>query len=190
MDQISSEIAERLNQTEPVFTQVAKDSIDIFSADPTFTSDFNNLLIKDVCQLTAWVFQPWQVLYCMYNFTTPVLQHGLVNSMTFFQRNAFAALTELQAKQKQNINKTAYFQQSVFKDIDDSIFYMFRLYQATQARMYQGLTYSVNNSLPFLDIVNTAAIFILVLVVCWWLKSYRGQQREMGQLYGTVLQFP
>ena len=65
--------------------------------------------------------------------------------MTFFQRNAYEALRELQAKQYQNINKTAYFMQDVFEDIDDSIFYMFRLYQATQTRMYQGLNHYVTS---------------------------------------------
>lgn len=166
-----------LNQTEPRFTKVAKDSVDLFSGDPTFTKDFNDLLVVDSCKLTAFLFEPWQVYYCINNFTTPILSLGLVSGMTFFQRNAYNALSELLAKQHQNINKTAYFMQDVFTDIDDSIFYMFRLYQATQDRMYKGLRYIVNSSLFLLDTINAFSTLILVFVMFWWIKSYRTQQR-------------
>jgi hypothetical protein len=92
--------------------------------------------------------------------------------MNFFQRNAFEALNELQHKQYQNINKTEYFMQNVFKDIDDSLFYMFRLYQATQARMYIGLNYSIDSSLYLLDILNILSTTILAFILIWWFWSY------------------
>lgn len=115
---------------------------------------------------------------------------GLVNSMTFFQRNAYEALKELQRRQSEEVNKTEYFTRKVFQDIDDSIFYMFRLYQATQARMYEGLNFSVSESLIFLDILNSCSVAVFVLLLGWWLFGLKSQRRTLMQLYGAVLQFP
>lgn len=101
VDQITLEIAAHLNQSEPVFTSKAKESLNIFSStDPAFVQDFNSLLVQDMCSLTAWVFEQWEVDYCHFNFTYSIMELGLVNSMTFFQRNAYSALMELHRKQK------------------------------------------------------------------------------------------
>ena len=137
VEQITREISTHLNQSEPVFTSKAKESLNIFaSTDPAFGVDFNMLLVDDICSLTSWGFEEWGVDYCNFNFTYSIMELGLVNSMVFFQRNAYSALMELYSKQKESINKVDYFTSAVFRDIDDSLFYMFRLYQATQARMY------------------------------------------------------
>lgn len=60
VEQITMEISAHLNQSEPIFTSKAKDSLNIFAnTDPTFVTEFNSLLVDDICSLTALVFESW-----------------------------------------------------------------------------------------------------------------------------------
>lgn len=118
------------------------------------------------------------------------MELGLVNSMVFFQRNAYSALMELYSRQKESLNKVAYFTSDVFRDIDDSLFYMFRLYQATQARMYESLNYSISTSLVLLKLVNALSVAAICGSIIWWLAGYRRTQKDLKNLYGVVLQLP
>lgn len=64
----------------------------MFSFDPTFEQDFNNLLIKNSCEITAWVFESWQIDYCYNNFHYNILSKGVASGMQYLQRNTEAAL--------------------------------------------------------------------------------------------------
>jgi hypothetical protein len=191
VEQITREISVHLNQSEPIFTSKAKESLNIFAGtDPTFDDDFNNLLVQDICSLTSSLFEKWGVDYCRSNFTFSMMELGLVSSMTFFQRNAYSSLMELYSRQAESINKVEYFTTDVFRDIDDSLFYMFRLYQATQARMYESLNYSISTSLVLLKLINALSVAALSAYTLWWFCGFRRTQQDLKNLYGVILQLP
>lgn len=183
-------MSKSLNQTDPFFSKYVKNSLDIFAEDPSFKDDFNYILVGDACNLTQMLCDPWQVYYCFNNFTFDILSLGLVNGMTFWQRNAFEALNHLRNKQLQNINKTEYFRQEVFQDIDDSIIYLYQLWLLTQDRMYQGLNNIVENYLFLLDLLNTSCTLLLFLMMVWWMLRFRREQQMIADLHGIVLQLP
>lgn len=83
-----------------------------------------------------------------------------------------------------------YFTSEVFRDIDDSLFYMFRLYQATQARMYESLNYSISTSLIVLKLINALSVAAICGSTLWWLCGYRRTQKDLKNLYGVILQLP
>lgn len=116
-----------------------------------------------------------------------MLEGGLINSMQFFQRIVYEAVFDLK---KNNTDPHQYFRQKIFEDLDDYIFYMFRLYQATQARMNKGLAntmyYRVNS------LVTMAAITIVILgaLVGYWLWRLHGERMKLATIWGYFVIYP
>ena len=81
--QITQELEAHLNHTEVVFIRKSKAAIDLFDeSDPPFKKDFNDLIIKDVCELTANSLEPWQVEKCTNGMHFHVLKQGVAAGMT------------------------------------------------------------------------------------------------------------
>lgn len=90
----------------------------------------------------------------------------------------------------QNINATAYFKQAVYEDIDDYLIYMFRLYQATQARLVQGLNTSIDRTVGVSSKLLLVQGAILVIILFHWFYKMDAEMLKISNLYSQVLQFP
>jgi hypothetical protein len=87
------------------WNQIAKQAINIFSrTDPTFSSDFNNIITESVCELTAPLFEDWQVEYCKNSTHYQILQKGALAGMEFLQRETMNALITMQ--NSNSVNRT------------------------------------------------------------------------------------
>jgi hypothetical protein len=86
--------------------------------------------------------------------------------MELLHRRAMEAFMVL--KDSPNENATALFTQKIHQDLDDYMFFMFLIFQATQARMYNGLTYSIINLGVILEQMNILATIIIVSIVAYW----------------------
>ncbi len=78
--------------------------------------------------------------------------------MYFLQRSTMEALIEL--RDSPALNKTDYFKGKVFQDLDDYLFFMFRIYQMTQDRMYTGLTHSIADTMSLITVVDCLIVLI------------------------------
>ena len=95
-----------------------------------------------------------------------MLEEGLISSMQYFHRIVYQAVFDLKAN---STNPQAYFRQRIFEDLDDYIFYMFRLYQATQARMNEGLSNTIKIRIFILISLSAVAIALLALALVFLL---------------------
>ena len=102
-----------------------------------------------------------------------ILTKGLVAGMNFFQRETFGALLDLRDGQYTAEEKKVYFKDKVYQDIDDYIIYMFKLFQATQARMVQGMNTSINIKLTTSLYFKAAQVTVILLVMGVWILNRR-----------------
>jgi hypothetical protein len=87
-------------------------------------------------------------------------------------------------------NATATFISDVYQDLDDYMYYMFQIYQLTQARMYQGLSNTVQALSVDLTLINCAATILFLLVVLYWFINLKEEKLKLSYLYGYVIQIP
>ena len=140
--QFEKKLLDSLEQHQVIFNTVALEAMTTFEEDdPKFLEEFSDLLIVDVCQLTQEHFEQWEVYKCFHEMHNKMLEEGLMSSMTYFQRIVYQAVFDLKA----GTEPEDYFKKKRFEDLDDYIIYMFKLYQATQARMNDGLIQTLNN---------------------------------------------
>ena len=94
-----------------------------------------------------------------------MLEEGLLSTMQYFQRIVYQAVFDLR---KVGTSPQEYFRKNIFEDLDDYIFYMFRLYQATQARMNDGLTIAIQNRIIVLEAILGCSLFLYFSILCYW----------------------
>ncbi len=80
--------------------------------------------------------------------------------------------------------------QKVFQDLDDYMFYEFRIFQATQARMYEGLNYSINSGFTTLVGLNCLLTVTTVGMLLLWFFGLDGERAKLSHIYGIILQLP
>ena len=150
-----------------MFAKTALEANRVFEvSDPLFKSDFTKQLINDVCELTKDLFKQREVDKCVNQMHYKMLNEGLISTMQFFQRIVYQAVFDLRESLQ---TPEEYFRKNIFEDLDDYIFYMFRLYQATQARMNLGLVNTINRQITNLAFYSTAQILLFLSVLGYWL---------------------
>ena len=97
--------------------------------------------------------------------------------MTYFQRIVYQAVFDLK---KNSTNPDTYFKQKIFEDLDDYIFYMFKLYQETQSRMNAGLEVALTNRINFLIELDVIQGVILVIVMIIWIINSKKQNAKLS----------
>jgi hypothetical protein len=99
------------------------------------------MLTIDVCEVVKNVgLADWEMEKCHSGFNTGLLKQGILGAMNQMHRKTIeAALTLV----KNPDSAYAYFNTPVYEDIDDSIIYMFKVYQLTQARMVVALSKAI-----------------------------------------------
>ena len=70
--------------------------------------------------------------------------------------------------------------------MDDYIIYMFKLYQATQARMNDGLVQTLNTRIAFLTKIVIIQVVILLASLGVWLWGKALQQESSGDVWLSV----
>ena len=165
--EFENKLLESLEQNEVVFNKIALEAMTTFEEDdPKFLEEFSDLLIVDVCELTQQYFVEWEVEKCFNEMHNKMLEEGLMSAMTYFQRIVYQAVFDLK---KTGVEPEEYFKKKRFEDLDDYIIYMFKLYQATQARMNDGLVKTLNSRIDFLLILFALEISILLASLSAWL---------------------
>ena len=135
--------------------------------DSSFDNDFTNLLIQDICNLTASQFIPWQVDYCNNGTHFKTLSYGVNSGMNLMDRKTMQAYITLKANS--SANATEYFTQNVYQDLDDYQYYMFRIYQATQTRMFKTMTDSIEKHGNTFNTYSYVAICIVIFIDIFWI---------------------
>lgn len=79
------------------------------------------------------------------------------------------------------------FQRSIYEDIDDSILYMFRVYQITQARMVEAMNLAVGANMSLMLSVCILETMFLLGLLMMWVWVYRRQQDSQRSRYGFIL---
>ena len=67
---------------------------------------------------------------------------------------------------------------------------MFKLYQATQARMNDGLVETLNNRIKFLGLLVGLQIGILLMSLRIWLWKVKKYNRKFAELFGCLCIYP
>ena len=136
LEALSDKLLESMDQSEIIFNAVATKSLEIFASyDQKYLGDMSNLLSNNLCELEKEVLPEFLIEKCFTEMRLEILQKGLVNSMNLFQRTVANAIY---AMRKGEIDKEKLMGEK-FKEIDYTIFYMFKMYQGTQERITLSL---------------------------------------------------
>ena len=181
------ELLAHMHQNEVVFNRVATESIRIFeSYDEEYAGDMTNLLVDSVCELVRGEVPEELVSKCQTEMSLEVLGRGLVIGMNFFQRSVLDAIYA-------DINHTLIkedFLSVEFQNIDYSIFFMFKIYQATQARIFISLEAALDsNSRADYGLFCLQVLVFLVVIGC--VRSLvRREKRAISSAGGKMLMVP
>lgn len=65
------------------------------------------------------------------------------------------------------------FKSPVYEDIDDSILYMFKIYQLTQARMVVALTKAISDRDDLMKTVTSLEVMFLLGFGLFWIRYHK-----------------
>jgi hypothetical protein len=85
----------------------------------------------------------YQYEKCILELSNSTLSKGVVAGMVNFQRTLQTQIYSSLNKSYTNQEAIEVFNKIDFREIDESLFYMFKLYQATQAQIYLSLNYDI-----------------------------------------------
>ena len=77
-----------------------------------------------------------------------------------------------------------------FKNIDYSIFFMFKIYQATQARIFISLNEAIQGNSKFDYVLFSLQILVFVVVIGFSWLFVKREKRAISNLAGRILLVP
>jgi len=101
-------------------------------------------------------------------------------------RNVMSGMVKLMNNQA---NSTI-FSNSVFHDIDDYIYYLFKIYQALTNQIMNSVEGISNNINQNISIIVIFEIIILILALIIWIARINTEKKKLSNLYAQVLQLP
>ena len=156
------ELIANMKQNEVIFNRVASESIQIFASyDSTYSTDMIHLLTEDVCNLVRRNVPEELVHKCETELSLKLMDRGLVIGMNFFQR---IVLDAIYADTKHELLREDFLKVE-FANIDFSIFFMFKIYQATQARIFISLTQTLEANSTVDYVLFSLQIFVFVVII-------------------------
>ena len=168
------ELLSHMSQNEVVFNRVATESIKIFeSYDEEYAADMVSLLVDDVCELVRGEVPEELVRKCRTEMSLEVLGRGVVIGMNFFQRSVLDAIYA-------DIGRTLIKEDFLgveFRNIDYSIFFMFKIYQATQARIFLSLEAALDNNSRFDYVLFSLQILVFAFMI-GLVKSFLRREKK------------
>lgn len=115
-----------------------------------------------------------------------MVRSGLMDSMNFFQR----VIKEIIIKSYEGRAARPEFVKQSYKNIDLSIFYAFKMYQGTQARITRSLEICLNDHfLKFMTVVIVEVLsFVALLGLIAWL--YFEEKKKSSFVCGILFLIP
>lgn len=118
-----------------------------------FADDFNQMLINDVCNLTANQITISPLLdNCSQTMNYNILQLGPIAAVNFIIRNVMAAMMDFIKNQASQ----GILYSSVFEDVDNYIYYLFNIFQLIEKKIITGMG-------KIADDINSSVSVIIVL---------------------------
>ena len=115
---------------------------------------------------------------------------GVITGMNFYQRELATALYQFKNNDPATQDPEAFFLQNRFQDIDDSIIYMFKMYQATQQRILISLSVLIQERMKFsLSCIIFESIIFLSILTAWTFMIVN-HKKQLAQIYGYFLLIP
>jgi len=115
-----------------------------------------------------------------------ILNLGAVTAVNFMIRNVMSGMVKLMNNQA---NSTI-FSNSVFHDIDDYIYYLFKIYKALTNQIMNSVEGISNNINQNISIIVIFEIIILILALIIWIARINTEKKKLSNLYAQVLQLP
>ena len=119
------------------------------------------MLVDSVCDLIKGDVPDELVRKCETELSLEVLERGLVIGMNFFQRSVLDAIY---SDADSTLMKEDFLSVE-FRNIDYSIFFMFKIYQATQARIFISLDEALEGNSTFDYVLFSLQILVFALVI-------------------------
>lgn len=151
--------------------------------------------------MAAKDIDPLQYDKCKTYFEIYMIDNGVITAMNFFTRKVKEKIIECKNKfisfKNKIINETEKtkivdsFKELDFREIDESIIYMFKMYQATQSRIYLSLEKTIKSLLDFAAIIVVAELIIIGLgypIVLF--LNLRNEKIELSKIYVSFLLIP
>lgn len=160
--------------------------------DSSFEQQFVSTLVSNICNLTDTELNDFMSEQCQ-NMKHNMLDGGILISMTYFERNIREALISLQSMyvtRTKPMYAGDYFQQTPFTECDKMLFYMFKIYQATQACIYNSYIKTIYYLINLFMDISFVLCFSFVVGAALWLRSIRAQKEHLANLYGHLLLIP
>jgi hypothetical protein len=162
------ELLESQMSVEVLFNKISVESLELFSNyDENYKSDFIDILITNICDLVERDVSKEQLENCRNDLKLSYITNGVITGMNFFTRRVREVIEELKQKyfasngpigMKRTIEREYVLEllKSIdFREIDESMIFMFKMYQATQSRIYESLGQAIIN------IMDTSYLFVL-----------------------------
>lgn len=101
-------------------------------------------------------------------------------------RNVMSGMVKLM---KNQANSTI-FCNPVFQNIDDYIYYLFKIYQALTNQIMNSVEGISNNINQNISIIFIFEIILLLLALLIWVVRISTEKKKLSDLYAQVLQLP
>ena len=144
------------------------------------------MLVDSVCDLIKGDVPDELVQKCESELSLEVLERGLVIGMNFFQRSVLDAIYS----EAEGTLMKEDFRSVEFQNIDYSIFFMFKIYQATQARIFISLDQALQGNSTFDYVLFSLQILVFALVVGFAWQFVKREKQNLSNLAGEVLVVP
>jgi hypothetical protein len=193
-DTLYRKLIATLNETDTNFNSVANKLTVIFSQyDPNYEANFVNVLVGNICRLSAPFLTPFENAKCLNELRLNILDGGILISMNYFQRNVRTALEDLRLQyivRNASVSGGDYFRQLDFVELDKMLIYMFKVYQQTQAVSYNSYICTIGTiTTTYLQLTVFMTVFFLAVLLVW-LRSIGAQKEGLSYLYGHLLLIP
>jgi hypothetical protein len=165
--QTLAEVLPMVNVTEIPFATSVRNIVNTMSTlGGNIQDDFNNMLINDVCKVTASQLTLDQVLKCEAGMHYDVINGlGTVAGISFIVRNVMATLMQLRSD---NATRRVFFTPAS-EDIGDYAFYLFKIYQLLEAQVIEGMASLANIISSSISVIVYFEIAVLALTLLLWL---------------------
>ena len=145
-----------------------------------------SLLVDSVCDLIKGDVPDELVQKCESELSLEVLERGLVIGMNFFQRSVLDAIY---SDADRTLMKEDFLSVE-FRNIDYSIFFMFKIYQATQTRIFISLDEALEGNSTFDYVLFSLQILVFTLVIGFTWLFVKREKQNLSNLAGEVLVMP
>ena len=134
------------------------------------------MLVDSVCDLIKGDVPDELVWKCETELSLEVLERGLVIGMNFFQRSVLDAIY---SDADRTLMKEDFLSVE-FRNIDYSIFFMFKIYQATQARIFVSLEAALDNNSRFDYVLFSLQILVFAAMIGLVRSFVRKEKKQMS----------